>query len=79
MIDREPTPIRPRGVTAGRRALFIALGVVVVLLLSLRSIAGFWTDYLWFDSVSLASVWRTLIFSRVVLVVVASIVAFANG
>lgn len=77
MIDREPTPIRPRGVSAGRRALFIALGVIVVLLLSLRSIAGFWTDYLWFDSVSLASVWRTLILSRVVLVIVASIVAFA--
>ncbi|MDX1690927.1 MAG: UPF0182 family protein [Acidimicrobiia bacterium] len=76
MIDRESTPIRPRGGRFGRRALFIALGAFVVLLLSLRSIATFWTDFLWFDSVDLAAVWRTLIFSRVILVIVASVAAF---
>mgnify|MGYP000656351872 CR=1 FL=1 len=41
------------------------LWLVLVLLLSLRGIASFWTDYLWFDSVGFAAVWRTLIFSRV--------------
>jgi len=35
------------------RGWLIALGVVlVVLLFSLRGLAGFFTDYLWFDSLS---------------------------
>ncbi len=77
MIEREPIPARPRRSPAGRRALFLTLGIALVLLLSLRGIATFWTDYLWFDSVGFAPVWRTLIFSRVLLVVVATLVAFA--
>jgi len=81
MIQREPIPIRRPRFSVGRRVLFITLGALL-LLLSLRGIATFWTDYLWFDSVGFASVWRTLIFSRVLLVLVASVVAilllFAN-
>ncbi len=76
MIEREPTPIPVRRVSVRRRVLFIGLGALLLLLLSLRGIAGFWTDFLWFDSVGFSSVWRTLILSRVLLVVVASVVAF---
>ena len=34
----------------GRVVLITAAVVVVVLITSLRGIASFWTDYLWFDS-----------------------------
>ena len=74
MIDREETPATPsrrrRGFTTGRR---IALGVVLVLILllfSLRGLAGFWTDYLWFDSVGFSPVWSTLLVTKIVLAVV---------
>lgn len=46
-----------------------------MLLFTLRSIATFWTDYLWFDSLDLTGVWSTLVFTRVLLVVLASVVA----
>ncbi|MBT8196865.1 MAG: UPF0182 family protein, partial [Acidimicrobiia bacterium] len=36
-----------------------------------------WTDYLWFDSVDLTGVWRTTLFTRVLLVVVATLIAAA--
>jgi hypothetical protein len=76
MIERGPTPIPfRRSSSRGRRLLFIALGILVLLLLSLRGIATFWTDYLWFDSVGFSSVWTTLVFSRVILVLIATIVA----
>jgi len=77
MIERGPTPIPfRRSVSRGRRWLFITLGVLIVVLLSLRGIATFWTDYLWFESVGFSSVWGTLVFSRVILVAIASAVAF---
>jgi uncharacterized membrane protein (UPF0182 family) len=77
MIERDPTPIPIRSVGRSRR-LLIGVGVLAfILLLSLRGIATFWTDYLWFDSVGFGSVWTTLIFSRVMLVVIATVVAFS--
>ncbi|MCB2223591.1 MAG: UPF0182 family protein [Actinobacteria bacterium] len=76
MIEREPTPMPARrSVGAGRRWLIIALVVLAVLVLSLRGIATFWTDYLWFDSVDYGSVWSTLVVTRIVLVVLATVVA----
>ena len=75
MIEREPTPIPIRTFSRGRR-LLLGFGVAfILLLLSLRGLATFWTDYLWFDSVGFASVWRTLLFSRVLIVVIATLVA----
>ncbi|MEE8332058.1 MAG: UPF0182 family protein, partial [Acidimicrobiia bacterium] len=72
MLTRESIP-RPRpGV---RRALTI-LGIAVVLgIPALRWLSTFWTDFLWFDSVQLTSVWRTAILTRIGLVVVASAIA----
>lgn len=60
-----------------RRILLAALLVVVVVLaLSLRAIATFWTDYLWFDSVELGSVWRKLLSAKATLGVGATLVFF---
>lgn len=50
---------------------------LIVLLFTLRSIATFWTDFLWFDALDLTSVWTTLIFTRVWLVIGASVIAAA--
>ena len=76
MIERDPTPIPARrGIGAGRRWLIASLAVLAVLVLSLRGISTFWTDYLWFDSVGFGSVWTTLIWTRVILVLVATLVA----
>ncbi|MFQ5555230.1 MAG: UPF0182 family protein [Acidimicrobiia bacterium] len=72
MINRETTiPMR-----RSRRYLVWAFGGIVILLLTLRSIASFWIDFLWFDSVDQTGVWRTLIFTRVWLVLIAAAVAF---
>jgi uncharacterized membrane protein (UPF0182 family) len=75
VINRDPTPI-PRAPSRSRRLVTIIIVVAVALLLALRSIAVFWTDYLWFDSIDQTSVWGTLIFTRVWLVLAASMVAF---
>ncbi len=42
-----------------------------------RFLVTLWTDYLWYQSVDQTGVWRTLVFTRVGLVVVASLIAFA--
>ena len=76
MIERDPTPIPIRSISRGRRLLIIIGIALFVLLLSLRGIATFWTDYLWFDSVGFGSVWTTLLFTRVILVLLGSLVAF---
>jgi len=73
MISREPPAYRPR---TGRRGLALAAVVIVILLLTLRGLATFWTDFLWFQSVDLSPVWSTLLLSRVAPVVAASILAF---
>ena len=41
--------------------LVIAVVVVIILLASLRTVATFYTDYLWFGSVQLSGVWRRLL------------------
>ena len=38
--------------------------VIAVLFLSARGLAGFYTDYLWFDSVGFGSTWRGLLWAR---------------
>jgi uncharacterized membrane protein (UPF0182 family) len=68
--DREP------GSNRGRLLLAIVLAVLVVLALSLRAIATFWTDYLWFDSLDLASVWQRLLSARVTLGAATTLVFF---
>ncbi len=74
MISREPVTVRPR--SAPRRALVVLAVVGAVLLLTLRQLATFWTDYLWFASIERTGVWSTLVITRVLLVVVFAIIAF---
>ncbi len=73
MINREPTEYAagPR-----RRGLGIFIVIVVVVLLALRTLATFWTDFLWFSSLDLVSVWSTRFWTTAAIVAVASVVAF---
>jgi uncharacterized protein len=64
---------------SGNRSRWIAgivIALLVVLALSLRAIATFWTDFLWFDSLELATVWRKLLSAKVTLGVGATLVFF---
>ncbi len=73
MINRDPVPLQTQ--SRSRRLLsFVFIGFLVVLF-TLRSVATFWTDFLWFNALELDGVWRTLILTRVWLVVAASVFA----
>jgi uncharacterized membrane protein (UPF0182 family) len=67
---------RPRP-SAPRVWLLVAVAVVVVLLVSLRGIAGFYTDYLWFQSLGLSPVWRGVLGAKVGLAALFTVVFFA--
>lgn len=59
------------------RAGLIALAVILMILLfSLRGLAGFFTDYLWFDSLSQGDTWSRLLTARVVPAAVFTIIFF---
>jgi uncharacterized membrane protein (UPF0182 family) len=62
-------PSRPRG---GRGRTFLVIGVVVLFLLltSLRGIAGFYTDYLWFQSLGRTGVFRGVLGAKVALALI---------
>jgi uncharacterized membrane protein (UPF0182 family) len=74
VINREPVPIRSK--RSGRRWPTIIAIVVIGALVTGRFFATLWTDYLWYQSVGQTGVWRTLVFTRVGLVIVASAIAF---
>jgi uncharacterized membrane protein (UPF0182 family) len=75
---RTPTDLpRPRRMQRGR-AVLIAVAVLVVFgLTSLRGLAHFYTDYLWFDELGLTSVWRGTLLTKWVLVGAFSVAFFA--
>jgi hypothetical protein len=61
-MSTEPRPPRARRLRGG----LIALGVLlVVLFLSFRGIAVFYTDYLWFSSVNFSETWRGLLAAKI--------------
>ena len=65
-------PRRPRRAGRGRRGrttLIVAVIAVFVLLTSLRGIARFYTDFLWYDSLDQSGVWRGVLGAKVVLAV----------
>lgn len=68
---RPPTEMSTprRGITRGRVALVIVLIALFLFFTSIRGVASFYTDFLWFDSLGLASVWATVLGTRVLLVV----------
>src|SRR3954447_20970671 len=82
----QPRRPRRRSRRSGRRSRFagrsrsIIITVAVVLLialLSLRGAAKIYTDYLWFDSLHLGSVWSRIVMTKLVLTLVGGIVFFA--
>src|SRR6188472_282460 len=52
------------------------IGAVLVLLFSLRSLAGFYTDYLLFDSVGQGATWGRLLSAKVVPALVFTVAFF---
>ena len=74
---RSPTD-RDRGRSRSRgRIGLIVFGVIAFFgLTSLRGIAGFWTTYLWFQELGLTSVWRGVLGTKIVLVLVFTSVFF---
>ena len=62
---------RRRVRTSRRRLVLAATGVILFFLItSLRGLAGFYTDYLWFDEVGFTSVWRGVLGAKVLLAAV---------
>ncbi len=51
----------------GRIVVAVLVAVFVVVALSLRGISGFYTDYLWFDSLDRTDVWGAVLGAKVVL------------
>jgi uncharacterized protein len=70
---RVPTdlpPRRPRRSSRGRLWIVVAIVAIFILLTSLRSIAGFYTDYLWFKELHVTSVFRGILGAKILLAVV---------
>lgn len=64
----------------GRRGRIIAMAVfagLVVLAFSLRGIARFYTDYLWFDSLERTDVWGRVLVAKIALALIFGAVFFA--
>src|SRR2546421_11371278 len=73
---RMPTIERRRRPSNRRIALIALAAVVVVLLVSLRGIAGFYTDYLWFKELGYTEVWRGLLLAKALPTIVFTVVFF---
>ncbi len=64
--------VNPQFNFKGRRSpLALTIGILVVLSGVLLSLSGFYADWLWFKSVSFASVWTTVLATKAILFVVA--------
>ncbi len=71
------TPVEGRRRPFGLRGWLVAAAIIlVVLLLSLRGLAGFYTDYLWFKDVGFEHTWRSLLSAKIVPAVIFSVAFF---
>src|SRR3954453_2617388 len=76
---RAPTDMpRRRRRTSGRGRVLIIVAAVVLFLLvtSLRGLAGFYTDYLWFDNLGLTQVFRGILGAKLALAAIFTTVFF---
>ena len=74
---RIPTDMpQRRRLSRGRIALIVTVGVLFVLFLSLRGLAGFWTDWMWFDSLGLGSVFTGVLGAKIALGVIFTVAFF---
>jgi uncharacterized membrane protein (UPF0182 family) len=71
-----PQRRRVRRSTRSRVILLIIAAAIVVLLTSLRGIAGFYTDYLWFREVNFSPVWRGVLGAKILLSVFFTVLFF---
>lgn len=67
---------RPRLAGRGRVVLGILLALLFFLLVSLRGIASFYTDFLWFDSVGYGDIWRQVLTTKVLLTFAGGLIFF---
>ena len=65
--DLPRRPRRSERSNRGRITLIVVLVLAFVLLTSVRGIARFYTDYLWYDSLEQTGVWRGVLGAKVVL------------
>ena len=73
-----PSPGRA-GRFGGRRTRVVAAVVaagLLLLVLSMRGLARFYTDYLWFDSLGRNDVWRGVLLAKIALVAIFAVVFF---
>ena len=47
-----------------RTILILSIVAFIILIVSLRGIAAFYTDYLWFDSLGFSSVWKRVVLTK---------------
>lgn len=66
-FPRPPDPPRAFRMTWRRMVLAGAVAALVLLVVSARALADFYTDYLWFRSVGFAPVWRTMLLTKIAL------------
>lgn len=66
----------PRTSRRMRIGIVIAIVVLIVVITSLRGVAGFWTDYLWFQSVGFTSVFRGVLLTKILLATVFVVLFF---
>ncbi len=74
-----PSPSGGRSRFGSRKTRFIAIlvaGGLLVLLLSLRGIARFYTDYLWFDSLGRTDVWGRVLLAKIALFAIFAVAFF---
>jgi uncharacterized membrane protein (UPF0182 family) len=71
---RVPTVERRRRSFRVRGWIIAGVVLLLILLFSLRGLAGFYTDFLWFDSVGQGSTWRSLLSAKVVPALVFTVV-----
>ena len=57
--------------------ILIALGVLLILLLSANGLANTYTDWLWFDNLDVGSVWAKVLLTQITLAVVFTLTFFA--
>ncbi|MGI8984499.1 MAG: UPF0182 family membrane protein [Acidimicrobiales bacterium] len=75
---RSPSDIAGRRrLPRGRIVLVLIAVALFFVLVSLRGIAGFYTDYLWFDELSITSVWRSVLGTKIALGVIFTLLFFA--
>ncbi len=68
--DLPRRPRRPGHPNRGRTILIVGLVAAFVLLTSLRGIARFYTDFLWYDSLHQTGVWKGVLGAKVILAVI---------